>query len=133
MGLGCTWVDGSLTTSFRSPGIVEHPDTGESIWFNQLISQSIVAEVVGDELMAAYDEHYRDGRPRPFENRYGDGGEIDVADIREAHRLLDEATVAFPWQAGDVLLLDNYYTGHGRNPFTGTRDIQVALLGEGGA
>lgn len=133
MGLTATWVDGTLTTGYRGPGIVEHPDTGEDVWFNQLIPQSIVVEVVGEELMSAYDHHYQNGRPRPYEHRYGDGGEIDIADISESILLLEEATIAFPWQAGDVLLLDNYHAGHGRNPFTGTRDIQVALLGQGGA
>jgi hypothetical protein len=27
-----------------------------------------------------------------------------------------------------VLLIDNIYTGHGRLPFTGHRDVQVALI-----
>ena len=29
---------------------------------------------------------------------------------------------------GDLLLVDNFVTGHGRNAYTGVRDVQVALL-----
>ena len=36
--------------------------------------------------------------------------------------------MAFPWSHGDVLLIDNYLTAHGRNTYTGRRDIQVALI-----
>jgi Taurine catabolism dioxygenase TauD, TfdA family len=41
---------------------------------------------------------------------------------------LAAATIAPGWHAGDVLLIDNIYTGHGRTPFTGHRDVQVALV-----
>jgi hypothetical protein len=33
-----------------------------------------------------------------------------------------------PSQVGDVLLVDNLYTAHGPNPYTGSRDVQVALI-----
>jgi len=33
-----------------------------------------------------------------------------------------------PWQAGDIMLLDNPFTAHGRNRFEGGfHDVQVAL------
>ena len=36
-------------------------------------------------------------------------------------------TVTFPWRRGDVLLLDNMLTAHGRRPFTGDRRVLVAM------
>lgn len=130
MGLDFEWRDdGSLTTRFRGAGVVEHPDTGEGVWFNQLVQQATNVENLGQELFDAYAEHYTNGRARPFEVFYGDGSEVDPADISATYPILDDVTVAFPWHAGDVMLLDNLHTSHGRNTFTGSRDIQVALLG----
>lgn len=130
MGLEFEWrADDSLTTRFRGAGVVDHPDTGEGVWFNQLVQQATNVENLGQALFDAYAEHYTDGRSRPFEVFYGDGSVVDPADIRATYPLLDEVTVAFPWQSGDVMLLDNLNTAHGRNTFTGSRDIQVALLG----
>jgi alpha-ketoglutarate-dependent taurine dioxygenase len=75
-----------------------------------------------------FEEYYPPGRPRPYDTTYGDGGPIDVDDVHAVYAAMDEAIVAFPWQLGDVLVLDNILTGHGRNTFTGPRDIQVAML-----
>jgi alpha-ketoglutarate-dependent taurine dioxygenase len=33
-----------------------------------------------------------------------------------------------PWQAGDVALVDNYVTMHGRRTFTGPRKVLVSLV-----
>ena len=130
MGLEYEWRgDDSLTTRFLGAGVVEHPDTGEDVWFNQLVQQATNVENLGQELFDAYAEHYTDGRARPFEVFYGDGSAVDPNDISATYPLLDEVTVAFPWRSGDVMVLDNLNTAHGRNTFTGTRDIQVALLG----
>jgi alpha-ketoglutarate-dependent taurine dioxygenase len=63
----------------------------------------------------------------PYNTYYGDGSPIEdevVDEIREAYR---QETVAFPWQAGDVLMMDNMLVAHGRNPFSGTRKILVAM------
>jgi len=32
-----------------------------------------------------------------------------------------------PWRQGDLLVLDNHLTLHGRKPFTGAREILVAM------
>ncbi|MET0132709.1 MAG: TauD/TfdA family dioxygenase, partial [Kibdelosporangium sp.] len=36
-------------------------------------------------------------------------------------------TIRAPWQAGDLLLVDNCRTAHSREPFTGARDVVVAF------
>ncbi|MDI5941779.1 TauD/TfdA family dioxygenase, partial [Micromonospora sp. DH15] len=65
------------------------------------------------------------GLPR---NAYhGDGSPIDdevVAGIRDLYR---EHAVSVPWQRGDVLVVDNFLATHGREPFSGDRQILVAM------
>lgn len=38
-----------------------------------------------------------------------------------------QVQVSFPWQRGDVLMLDNLLVAHSRNPFVGPRKIIVAM------
>jgi hypothetical protein len=62
-----------------------------------------------------------------YNTYYGDGTPIDdsiIAEIREAYR---QETILFPWQHGDLLMLDNMLVAHGRSPFVGPRKILVAM------
>ena len=38
-------------------------------------------------------------------------------------------TVREPWQAGDLMLVDNVRTAHSREPFEGPRDVVAAMAG----
>jgi hypothetical protein len=58
---------------------------------------------------------------------YGDGSPIDGSVMRQILDTYRNLEVCFPWQRGDVLLLDNLLTAHARNPFKGKREILVAL------
>jgi hypothetical protein len=131
MGLDFEWIDGSLSTSYRGQGVVHHPASGTDVWFNQLIPQIHSVQSVGADLYEAYAEHYAAGRPRPYDTCLGDGTQLTADDVDAAYDMLDAITVAFPWQRGDMMLVDNVICAHGRSTFTGDRDIQVALLGEG--
>ena len=56
---------------------------------------------------------------------YGDGGEIPVADLEAVRDAVWRHMVAFSWQRGDVLAIDNYAVSHGRLPYRGPRQIAV--------
>ena len=56
---------------------------------------------------------------------YGDAIGADVVQaINEAY---EANTVREEWQAGDLLLVDNLRTAHGREPFEGPREVVVAM------
>ena len=57
----------------------------------------------------------------------GDGGEIPLADLHAVRAAYRASEVAFPWQAGDLLVLDNRLALHGRKPFQGDRSVLVAM------
>ena len=60
---------------------------------------------------------------------YGDGSPIDPKDIQILLDAYQQEAREFPWQRGDFLLLDNMLTCHGRNPFSGERNVLVAMSG----
>ena len=64
---------------------------------------------------------------RLHEIQFADGSVIPRKDIYNILDILQANTVTFPWQKGDILILDNILAMHGRAPFTGKRRILTAL------
>ncbi|MEU5534391.1 TauD/TfdA family dioxygenase [Streptomyces sp. NPDC020362] len=120
-----TWLaDGSLRTEQRRSAIVRHPLTGRRCWFNQVafLNQWTLAEEVREYLVDVYGE---DGLP--FNTRYGDGSPIGEDVVQLLNATYEEHTRREPWQAGDLLLVDNIRTAHSREPFTGERQVVVGM------
>jgi hypothetical protein len=87
---------------------------GRSVFFNQLI--------------AAF-RGWQDERNSAEKSIcFGDGSTISSADMAVAIDLADKLTFDIPWQAGDVVLLDNFSTMHGRRPFQGRRSVLASLV-----
>ena len=64
------------------------------------------------------------GSTRAF---FGDGTEIDEAALNHIRNVYENQMVTFSWQQGDVLILDNILTAHGRKPYSGPRQIVVGM------
>ncbi|GAA0644516.1 hypothetical protein GCM10010174_79380 [Kutzneria viridogrisea] len=123
-GLRYEWRDDRLYTSAVRPSVLRHPVSGEWSWFNQAQHWhlSCLDERTRKSILATFD---RDELPRDC--RFGDGTPIPDDAMAEICRVYAELEVSFPWQVGDVLMLDNISVAHARNPFGGERKLLVAM------
>jgi len=120
--------DGSLTFWNSEPAVTRHPVTGDTLYFNQLNSQIQNAWTIGKERADLFDRLYGDHTDRPYAVAFDNGDPFTEADYLTVRGLFEARKIAFAWRAGDVMLLDNKLTAHGRHPFTGDRDVQVMLF-----
>jgi hypothetical protein len=72
-------------------------------------------------------ELYGDERRLPHSTYYADGGDIPAEVIDEIRAAYIAERVSFPWQKGDVLMLDNVLASHGRSSFRGERTVIAAM------
>lgn len=116
--------DGELRTRQRCAAVLQHPETGEWVWFNQahLFHVSAIEPGVRASLLAAVGE---ENLPRHV--YFGDGSAIPDAMLDTVRAVYDQTAVSFPWEPGDILMLDNRLVAHGRNPYTGDRKVIVAM------
>ncbi|NWC69728.1 TauD/TfdA family dioxygenase [Pseudomonas sp. P7758] len=116
--------DGDLRTRQRCAAVLQHPETGEWVWFNQahLFHVSAIEPGVRASLLAAVGE---ENLPRHV--YFGDGSAIPDAMLDTVRAVYDQTAVSFPWEPGDILMLDNRLVAHGRNPYTGDRKVIVAM------
>jgi alpha-ketoglutarate-dependent taurine dioxygenase len=119
------WKPGDLLrTRAVRPAVVAHPESGELSWFNQAQHWhvSCLDAATRHALRSLFAEE-----DLPRNCYYGDGSPIPDAAMAHILDVYARLEVSFPWQRGDVLLVDNLLTAHARNPFTGERKILVAL------
>ncbi|MEV7130827.1 TauD/TfdA family dioxygenase [Streptomyces sp. NPDC093260] len=123
-GIETAWDGDVLRTRQQRPAVAVHPVTGRKVWFNQahLFHVHALPEAVREGLLEICGE---DGLPRNA--YYGDGTPITADEIATIRGVYDDRTLAEPWRTGDVLMIDNILTSHGRRPFTGERKVVVAM------
>lgn len=125
-GIEAEWrSEGRLRTRAVLPAVARHPRTRELTWFNHatFFHASTLEPTLREGLLAEFETE----DDFPTNTYYGDGSPIEpevLDELREAYR---QETVSFPWERGDLLMLDNLLVAHGRAPFDGARKILVGM------
>jgi alpha-ketoglutarate-dependent taurine dioxygenase len=116
--------DGGLRTRQRRSAVVRHPITGQRCWFNQIafLNEWTLAPEVREFLVDVYGA---DGLP--FNTRFANGDAIGEDIVQVLNQVYEANTAREPWQAGDLMLVDNVRTAHAREPFKGQREVLVAM------
>ncbi|MEO1348692.1 MAG: TauD/TfdA family dioxygenase [Cyanobacteria bacterium J06635_15] len=124
-GIEFEWKDeNQLRTRQVCQAVAVHPKTGETVWFNQahLFHVSSLESEVHDFLLSNLSE-----LDLPRNAYYGDGSAIENSVLDEIREIYQQEAITFPWQKGDILMLDNMLVSHGRRPFSGSRKVVVGM------
>ncbi|MBE9209299.1 TauD/TfdA family dioxygenase [Nostoc sp. LEGE 06077] len=119
------WKDGGrLRTRQVGPAVIKHPQTGELVWFNHatFFHVSTLEKNTREALLAGFPEE-----DLPTNTYYGDGSPIEPLVLKSLRAVYQQVMVSFPWQKGDILMLDNMLAVHGRSPFVGPRQVLVGM------
>lgn len=124
MGVAFNWDGDVLRTEQTLPATKVHPTSQLNIWFNQahLFHHSSISEDIANELIYAFGE---EGLPRNA--YYGDGSILNVEALQKINQSYEQCLRSFPWEKGDLLIVDNLRVAHGRQSFTGDRTIFTGM------
>jgi alpha-ketoglutarate-dependent taurine dioxygenase len=116
--------DGGLRTRQCRSAIVRHPATGQRCWFNQIafLNEWTLDPEVREYLVDVYGEE-----GLPFTTRFGNGDPIGEDIVQLLNQVYEANTKREPWQAGDLMLVDNIRSAHSREAYEGPREILVGL------
>jgi len=121
----CEWKPGDrLRTCQWGPALMNHPRTGEELWFNHatFFHVSTLPKIIKDSLTANFEP-----MDLPTNTFYGDGRPIEPDVLEQLRAIYQQSAITFPWQEGDVLFMDNMLSVHGRTSFSGPREVMVAM------
>jgi alpha-ketoglutarate-dependent taurine dioxygenase len=121
----CEWTaGGGLRVRQTCRAVVRHPKSGETVFFNQvqLHHDSCLDPATRSSLRSLFPEE-----DLPRRVTFGDGTPIPDPVMAHLGEVFENLAVRNPWQAGDVVFLDNMLTAHARDPFRGARKIVVAM------
>lgn len=125
VGIRAEWKENNrLRTRQVGPALVRHPRSGETLWFNHatFFHVSTLPASVRDALQADFADN-----DLPQNTFYGDGSPIEPEVLEHLRAVYLQNMIEFPWQRGDVLLVDNMLAVHARNEYSGPRRILVSM------
>ena len=142
-GVGFEWspTGGLRKWTVCSP-FKQHPVTGEKVWVNMIQANhasyfhdhptfpelSGIAYSDEDQALTLLKQRIANFEFYPFHILYGDGSPVEYKEVIQILRGLawHHARIFQP-QAGDVLVIDNYLTQHGRLGYEGPRKLWLGI------
>lgn len=144
--ISVTWMDdNALRLTSKHDAFKTHPETGEEVWFNHLqVFHSAAAAIEYQKIarrqmslkawglnsylqfITLYKKLTENPIHRPMHVQFADGKEIPKKYVQHVQDLIWKHLYFLKWKKGDVIVVDNFSTSHGRMPFQGPRNIQVA-------
>ena len=113
-----------LRTRQLRRAVAVHPRSGQRSWFNHLTFFHVSS--LEPDVQASLRAELRE-EDLPNNTYYADGSSIEPEVMEHLRGVYARATVRFPWQQGDVLMLDNMLVAHGREPFAGERRVITGM------
>ena len=137
--------DDKLTLINEQETFKKHPITGEMVWFNHLqvfhkdAASIEYSKIVGYQknirsvavnglvtAMSAFKNLLTQPENQAMHCTFADGTEIPKSYVQHVIDVIWDNLVIFKWQQGDIIVIDNFSTSHGRLPYSGPREILVA-------
>ena len=145
-GFQAVWKDNDrLALISHHQPVRSHPVTGEPVWFNHIHNFHLDAghleyfQVLKRRpslrhlrywalarALSAWKRRTVAAEDQAMHATFADGSEIPSAEVDAVIRAIWKNLVITPWQQGDVVVIDNASTGHGRLPYEGPREVVVS-------
>ncbi|ADO73287.1 TauD/TfdA family dioxygenase [Stigmatella aurantiaca] len=139
------WLPGDALRLINTrPAIKVHPIHGKKVWYNHtqvfhsasaqleyshIASHQKTLRGYGLKLFLKLNDLWESASQRPEERAmhvtFGNGEEIPRAYVSHLMDVIWKNLHIAPWQAGDMIAIDNYRTAHGRLPYKGPREVNV--------
>lgn len=118
--------DGGLHVETRAPAVRAHSRSGARYWCNQVVNWHWAAN--DEKTQTALKRVYGETPNHPKGVLFADRSEIPAEAVTRLRDHLRANEVVFDWHRNDVLVLDNEWISHGRQPYSDPdRRILVAL------
>ncbi len=139
VGYAVRWLDdGAMKLIRHCRAVLRHPRTGRKVWFNQAhlfhstwsweltrIGRKGLARIV--RFIEWTGRKRADLNTQRVQSMFGDDTPIDRDAMIHVRQTIWDHAAQFDWQAGDLLVLDNLWIAHGRNPYTPPRKILLTM------